>query len=65
VAGALTGLQNSGADLKLGAANLFYVSLVDNGVAFGVEELHDLANEYYAQWKLDPAMNPCVIHRST
>lgn len=59
VSSVLTQLQNS-SDVNVGAANLFYVALVDASVAFGNQEVYNLANQYYTQWQQNPAVNPCV-----
>ncbi|XP_021950282.1 aminopeptidase N [Folsomia candida] len=57
VSSVLTQLQNS-SDVNVGAANLFYVALVDASVAFGNQEVYNLANQYYTQWQQNPAVNP-------
>jgi hypothetical protein len=59
VTGALNRLIESGADLTRGAANLFFVQLLEWACDDG-NDLYcsQLAIEYYEQWKAQPNTNP-------
>jgi len=59
VTGALDKLIDSGADLTRGAANLFYVQLLE-WACDDENDLHcsQIALDYYDQWKAQPNINP-------